>query len=174
MSKDLKQLAINSIAGNKEDLEEFLKKTRDITLSFVKKRLFEKSLAEDATQEIVMAIYNSLKTFDKSEPIEPWLFTIIRRRLIDFTRKHNPKKVKEVFKDETFFSSLESCEELSGFKDFVEILDTLTKRSKDIITGLHLEGKSRSELAIELETSEGNVRVMAHRALKEFYKLFNK
>lgn len=174
MNDKLKSLAIASINGDKEALELFLEEVRLITLKFVKKRLFNQDLIEDSTQEIIIAVYKALKTFDQNQELAPWLFTIIRRRLIDFTRKHNPNKIKEVFQDESFFIDLKASSEMSGFDDFINILDKLPNRSKEVITSLHLEGKSRQETAEELGISEGNVRVIAHRAVKEVYKFFKK
>ena len=175
MSVDKDQLKLSAAKaqqGDKVSLEYFLKTVQEVVRAFVKKRLYLEQLQEDASQEILLAIYKALPTYDAKQEIFPWLFTIMRRRLIDVLRKYSPEKVKEVFPEEGFFSDLHATEEMASFNEFLEFLETLPERSRKAIELVHLQGKTKAEAADELGVSEGNVRVILHRAVKQVKTFF--
>lgn len=103
---------------------------------------------------------------------EGLLFTMARRRIIDYRRKRKRRKTDSV-SDEMFFErpAKERTErEVIGRLDNVarvqKLLGLLTEIQADVMLMRHLHDMSVDEVAERLGHSPGNVRIIHHRAMK--------
>ena len=55
--------------------------------AFVRKKIRDSATVEDIVQETFIGFINSLPNFDESRPIDSFLFTICRYRIIDHFKK---------------------------------------------------------------------------------------
>ena len=79
------------------DLEGWLEQLGDVIdryegrlLSFARRMLAQRSEAEDLVQETFLGLLRSLPNYDKRRSLETYLFAILRHKLSDHFRKHQP------------------------------------------------------------------------------------
>lgn len=126
---------------------------------------YDPGIAEDMTQDVLLAVHQKRHTYDPSQPLLPWLFSITRYKIIDYGRRERRRPT----------SSLEGLEEALAApvlseagteRDLAAILATLPARTREVLEMVKLEGLSVAEAAARTQLSESNVKVLVHRALK--------
>ncbi len=158
---------------NEHDSRYYYKFLKDVDI-YIKKVLFKKisnrELLEDTTQDIMLGIHNSLDTFDMSKKILPWINSIIFHKTIDFYRKQKR------------FSSLEQIEsheiekiEIS-MEDKFALKEILSALSKDIFGAKYVEqklmGETIEKVSEDLGLTKANTKVVFHRLTKKIKKGF--
>ena len=144
---------------------------------FLLKRLPNKELSEDLTSEV---FYTCLKNFSKYDPskaaIATWIYTIAKNKLKNYFRDR-----KEVFsieyKDFSNAFSYEADMDEAIFltqmnTHLIASFETVSERERKIIELRYLSGFTSDEIAKEVGTSAGNVRVILTRTLKKLNKYF--
>ena len=127
--------------------------------------------AEDLTSSIFLKAVRSLRQEVGPEQMSHWLSRVVRTTLIDYWRAHA----------RVTHSSLEALQE-AGWEGPAErdpfgvdgrptervqgLLEALPEREREVLTCRYLLGLSTRETAVRLRLTEGNVRVVQHRALK--------
>ncbi len=143
-------------------------------------RLNDAQDAEDLLGDVFLSTWRSLAEYRpvKEVPFRVFLFRIARNRLVDFYRKQS-HRYNDVIIDEDIH---EISDETTTTEDQekiakVEMQDLMTELREDYRTVIELRfygGLSPSETAQVMGKSEGAIRVLQHRALKAFHKLFVK
>lgn len=121
---------------------------------------------EDVTQEILISVHKSLKSYASDRSFKPWLNAIIQFRMTDFLRTHyRGKKVKEAGMQEvkTFDSDVTFSHNAGELKDMESALNSLPEKQRHIFMLLKVEGYSIKEVAEKLGMSETAVKVSSHR-----------
>jgi len=149
---------------------------------FVYLRTNQREVAEDLASEIFFKFWQHNKN-KKDEYIKSpraFLYKIARNMLIDFYRKSNQEK--RSLSLESFDDSFALPKELvdDGFAQTVELEEKQEKIQKalskinplysDIIIWYYIEGLNSKEIAQIIQKTEGNVRVLIHRALESLKK----
>ena len=133
--------------------------------------------ARDMTQEVFTRAWQVLPKYKKSStPFLGWLFTISHNRVIDYyrTRKDHAYLDFEVSVD-TLESSPERAAEASLDSRMVRrAILQLPEDQQRVILMTFIDGFEYSEVAAALNKSEGNVRVIVHRALKKMREILDK
>jgi RNA polymerase sigma-70 factor (ECF subfamily) len=145
-------------------------------LSTILRRYFAKSVRagdeiEDLVQETLLSLHRGRHTYDPGRPLEPWLFAIARNTKTDFLRRTLARQSWEVMLDEQPLSIAEDEVPTSLLADALESLPESQKRA---FRHLKLEGRSVREAAEIEGTSEGNLRVRAHRAYQSLKAILSK
>lgn len=145
-------------------------------LSTVLRRYFAKHVSandeiEDLVQETLLALHRGRHTYDPSRPLEPWLFAIARNAKTDFLRRALARQSWEVMLDEQPTSVAEDEVPTSLLADALESLPASQRRA---FRHLKLEGRTVREAAEIEGTSEGNLRVRAHRAYQSLKAILSK
>lgn len=170
MAKDEREefrlLALKSQKGDAEAYEELLNHVYDKVQRFLIPRITSEETREDILQDVLLSVHVSLGSYSGKDSFLAWLFTITRRRLIDFLRKKHKRTVEEIT-DGPWFELQPAEEEMASFEHFLTQMNKLPEAKKRAVELVHLEGKSTSEAAELLEISENNLRVTLHRAVKE-------
>lgn len=104
--------------------------------------------ADDLSQETWIKICNNIQYYDKSKPFLAWARTIATRVMIDMQRKNErrPYLCAEIWdrpdpKTKSMYNKME------------DLLASLTKEEKDIISKIYVEGYDMTELADEKKVS---------------------
>lgn len=146
---------------------------------FIYIKTSNKSDAEDLTQQVFLSAWQSIKSFRyEGHPFSSWLYKIARNLVIDYYRKKKPQEIE-------FSELLFELEEVKvNFeKDFdknllIEKVKSVLKRlpveQQDVIILKFIDNLSNKEIAKILNKSEGAIRVLQHRALKQLKNYFNK
>jgi len=155
--------------GDSKAFEELTKKYGNLIWSIARRYLSNQAEAEDAVQEIFLALWQSASRFDANKGSEiTFIATIARRRLIDGLRKNNKHKIlqsiddaisNDVFKQK---SNLETNAELSLA---IGILETLEKKDQELLSLSIYQGYSHVEIAKLLNLPLGTVKTKIRRNL---------
>ena len=156
-------------SGESKAFEELIKKYGNLIWSIARRYLSNQAEAEDAVQEIFLALWKYAGRFDANKGSEiTFIATIARRRLIDGLRKNNKHKIlqsiddsitDDVFKQK---SNLETNAELSLA---IGILESLDKKDQELLSLSIYQGYSHVEIAKLLNLPLGTVKTKIRRNL---------
>jgi RNA polymerase sigma factor (sigma-70 family) len=122
-------------------------------------------ICEDIVQETLLAIHQKRHTWRVDMPVRPWLYAIVRYKVIDAFRARG----RRVHVDIGAFAEIlpaEPAEDPTQRGDIERVIAELDARSARIVRAIGLEGATISEVAREHGMTETAVRVALHRALK--------
>lgn len=170
----LRKLMKDAQDGNSASYQELLQQITIILKKYLATRIISEPDREDIMQDILIAIHNSRHTYLVSKPFYPWMYAIAKNVLVKFYKKFqrvseisidiemeeipNPEKIKI---DEKYSDQV---------KAMLSIIQTLPSRQKQILIMLKFDKISIREIANKLNLSEGNVKVVAHRAYETIRK----
>ena len=138
--------------------------------------------AEDLTSETFLRLVRSIGSFDRRASFRTWLYSIMRNQLRDHWRRdgRRPRQLPLESRDD---AGADSDAMEAGVADAMPgtgepdlgsettqlgraLLEGLSDRDRRVLTLRILDGRSIRDSAAEMGVSEGNVKVMQHRALK--------
>ncbi len=164
-------------SGDPKAFEELTKKYGNLIWSIARRYLSNQAEAEDAVQEIFLALWKSAGRFDANKGSEiTFIATIARRRLIDGLRKNNKHKIlqsiDDAISDDVFKqkSNLENNAELSLA---IGILETLEKKDQELLSLSIYQGYSHVEIAKLLNLPLGTVKTKIRRNLMKIREKIN-
>lgn len=148
----------------KEAFSELVNRYYDPVYGFIFRRLKERNMVEDLTQETFLEAYRSLKTCSSHENFSTWLFAIAKNRIGKWLRKRRPavtdpaeltevvsfEDVQQVFSKETL-SALESA------------LSDVPEESREVLKMKYQQGKSCDEIAKILGRPTGTIKSLLSR-----------
>jgi len=102
-------------AGNEQAFRELVDRYKNGLYAFLRQFLNQHDLVEDVFQETFLQLYSSQKSFDRSRPLRPWLFTIAANKAKDALRKSQRTAAISI-------SAINPSDEMS----FEEMLNVLT------------------------------------------------
>lgn len=121
---------------------------------------------EDIVQETLLAIHQKRHTWREDAPVRPWLYAIVRHKVIDAFRARG-QRVHLAIEDFADALPAEPGPDLTERGDVERVLSRLEPRAARIVRAIGLEGASPKELAGTLGMTETAVRVALHRALRK-------
>ena len=130
--------------------------------------------ADDITQDVLISIHKSLKTYDASQPFLPWLHAVIKFRKIDYLRRHYARQGDKMVTDDVLEFSPEMVtfgDKAGEYKDIEAAMDQLSDQQRRIFEMIKIKGYSAKEVANEMDMNETAVKVAAHRAMKKLQDL---
>jgi RNA polymerase sigma-70 factor (ECF subfamily) len=125
--------------------------------------------AEDLVQEILIGLHGKRHTWDSARPLLPWLHAITRYKLIDFTRhrrRETRRRVDLPLEDWVEIVESPAYEADCSTWEVDRHLAVLPVSQRKIVRAIAVEGASVRNVAGDLATSEGAVRVTLHRAIR--------
>ncbi|MEA1959505.1 MAG: sigma-70 family RNA polymerase sigma factor [Chloroflexota bacterium] len=140
-------------------------------------RVSDVGTAEDLTQEVFLKGWRSLHRFKKTgSPFVAWLMTIAHNLVIDHYRsqKHRPTLLDETTPADPSTSPHQMAESKWNQQKLKEGVGKLKPEQQQVIMMRFIEGFDYVEVAAALGKSEGAIRVIQHRALKELKEILSK
>lgn len=142
---------------------------------FILLRTGRREEAEDLAHQVFLAAFEHLDHYEeKGHPFSSWLFRIARNRVIDYYRV----KRESVSLDDEIAVAVEGPLDLEGDADRAlmmqkveQALRTLVPDHQEVIILRYIEELSLKETAAVMERSEGAVKLLQHRAMKELREL---
>ena len=158
-----KQLMTKSQHGDFGAYSELLQSLHSFLKNYLRNRIFEKNEIDEVVQETLMAIHKSMHTYDTEKSFMSWFLAITEYKIIDYIRglKKHPT-LADLDSVSNFFSQTNSNVELKI--DIEKAINNLSTKEKSVLVLLKIEGQSAKDVARELNLSEANVKVIAHRA----------
>jgi RNA polymerase sigma-70 factor (ECF subfamily) len=145
-------------------------------LAFLRRRMDERAAAEDVLQQTFLKLHGARRSYVEGEDQIPWLYAIARRTCVDELRRRSRACVRVALRDdgeapeaEATFSGASAANDDS--EPYVEAehtaaLEALARLPDDHRTALvltKLQGLSMSAAAAIVGTTEGALKVRAHR-----------
>ncbi len=167
---DLSDSLLEQIArGDQAAVGKVLDQYGDLVWSLARRFLGNSAEAEDAVQEIFIAIWSSADRFKPELASEvTFIATIARRRLIDRLRKHSRTPDSEVY-DEGIASQnpdpVNRITENVEVENVVRVLNEMPAEHREILSLSIYEGYSHSEIADKLNMPLGTVKTRVRRGL---------
>lgn len=130
--------------------------------------------AQDLTQEVFAKAWQVLPKYKKTgTPFLGWLFTISHNRIIDYyrTKKNHDYLDNEIEISAGGISPEEYTESRMSQHEIRRAILQLPEDQQQAIIMTFIEGYGYKETAAALNKSEGNIRVMVHRALKKMHEI---
>lgn len=119
---------------------------------------------EDVVQETLLAIHLKRKTWDEGAAITPWVTAIARHKLIDSLRRRG-RHIEIPIDGLVNVLPAEAATEGLSNRDAERLLSGLSRRQREVVSAISMEGMSTREAAARFRISEGAVRVALHRGL---------
>ncbi len=127
--------------------------------------------AEDITQDVFMAVFNKLSTFDQMRcKFSTWMFTIARNKSINHLRKNRKTLSMDSLE---FVSSSDPSEQICNeefFQQMDRALSKLPKSQKRAFVLAEFENLPYEEIAQIECTGIGTIKSRIHRAKKKLRK----
>ncbi len=121
---------------------------------------------EDIVQETLLAIHQKRHTWREDAPVRPWLYAIVRHKVVDAFRARG-RRVHLAIEDFAEALPAEPEPDLTERSDIERVLSRLEPRAARIVRAIGLEGASPRDLAGTLGMTETAVRVALHRGLRK-------
>lgn len=125
---------------------------------------------EDIVQETLLAIHQKRHTWREDMPVRPWLYAIVRHKVVDAFRRRGTSVQLPI---EDFADVLPAPPDADPTerRDVERLIDRLDPRAAGIVRAISLDGATVAETATRLGMTEVAVRVALHRALKRLARL---
>lgn len=169
----LQELMIKSQQGNRAAYHELLQGISLRTRPYIKSRINDHDAAEDVLQEVLISLHKALHTYNPDRPMMPWVWAIVRYRIIDHLRTLRRLPQGPGSADYSF-ESIESKPALDfdGTDEAIRVsLQRLPEKQRRAFEMTKLRGMSVKETAQTLGMSETAVKVTVHRARRALQKL---
>lgn len=142
---------------------------------FVLIKVGRREEAEDLTHQVFLNAWQKISNYkDLGFPFSSWLYRIARNQVID----HYRTKKQEVGLEEVdveistdFGLNEKSIDDKRQLETVMESLKNLREDYQEVLIMRFIEDLSVKETAAAVEKSEGAVKLMQHRAVKELKKV---
>ena len=168
-------------AGDSNAYHQLLSEISESLRPLLAFKIFAADQRDDVLQEILMALHKKKHTYRSEEEFKPWLYAIVRYKMIDYFRSRGRMAERNIFAgdlkqfDEVVSNSPEEMSKGLGpdLKILAEeVVAQLAPKQRRLIQLLKFEGYSTKESAQLLGMSESNVKVSLHRVIKELRAKF--
>jgi RNA polymerase sigma factor (sigma-70 family) len=125
---------------------------------------------EDIVQDVLLSVHAVRATFDPERPFMPWLFAIVRHRLVDDARRYARQGAHELQADEAnvTFDELAANRPDDAFGDMdalISAVGALPPGQRQAIELLKLQEMSLKEASTATGLSIGALKLATHRAM---------
>lgn len=132
--------------------------------------------AEDLTHEVFLSAWQNIQGYKyQGLPFSSWLYQIARNAVIDFYRTSKKTVQIEMVNEEFIKTYLPTPKLLDIEFEFQKIKKYIAKlkpEHQDVLIMRFIEELPHGEIAVALGKSEGAIRLIQHRALKELKSLY--
>ena len=138
---------------------------------FVFIKVSNRGEAEDLTQEIFLSAWQNIKGFQfQGFSISSWLYRIAYNEVIDFYRTRKQHETIEALPEDILAELPKTDQNLDRALEIKKIKIVIQKLESDqqnVLIMKFVDELSNKEIAQVLDKSEGAIRVIQHRALKQ-------
>ena len=157
--------------GDEETYRVLLNEIGPLLYSYVRRRVFNKSLVDDVYQEVLFTLHRARHSYLPDRPFAPWLFTLAHNAFLDAigrNRKFAEREVPvEILPERA--PSLETDGSLGD--ELHQALAQLPQSLRRPVEMLKIEGLTVEEAAKSLGLSVSALKVRAHRGYARLKKI---
>ncbi|HLS31865.1 MAG TPA: RNA polymerase sigma factor [Flavobacteriaceae bacterium] len=154
---------------NQREFLAFINPLKDRIFRLSLRYLVSKDAAEDATQEVIIKLWNNRKRLKKYDSPEAFAITVTKNHCIDQLKLKGNNNLRIVHSNfEGNESSLQrQIEAKDELKMVSKIISTLTEREQTLIQLRDIEQLEYEEIAEAMDMKETAIRVALSRARKK-------
>jgi RNA polymerase sigma-70 factor (ECF subfamily) len=134
--------------------------------------------AEDITHQVFLSAWQNIEGYThRGHPFSSWLYQIARNQIVDHYRAKRNETSLEKMDPEYFVAPATAHFDLSTKMEIEKVrvaIAELKPDYQDIIILRFVEDLPLKEVADVVEKSEGAVKLMQHRAIKELQRILEK
>jgi RNA polymerase sigma-70 factor (ECF subfamily) len=148
---------------------------RDQVFRVAKRILISKEEAEDATQEVILKLWNMEESKRKSfNNLEAYTITMAKNHCLDRIKSKQAQvlSLNEQFQSQPSPSLQKQIEVSNEMEWVVKLIDQLPERERKILQLREIEQYEFDQIASLMEIPEGTVRVYLSRIRKKIKKQF--
>ncbi|MHB0976107.1 MAG: RNA polymerase sigma factor [Candidatus Aquicultorales bacterium] len=152
--------------GDRPAFEELYDRFLQKVYEFAYRRVGNREDAENITSDVFFKVFKNLSWF-KGPSFRAWLWSIARNQVNDYWRDRykSDALLEQLAAGEEFGVPVEDGTRHTGMVE--RILGGLPENYRGVLELRFLRGMTILETAAELGITEGNVKVLQHRALKK-------
>lgn len=162
------------LSGDDEAFAEVVRRHKRKVFAIVARYARDDGELDDVCQEIFIKMYQNLRKYRGDAPFEHWLSRIAVNACYDMLRRRRRAGEEVAFETVEYSLSGPSGEEMAGNEAWAILKNALAKLCPEdrlVITLLHLEEKSVTEISVLTGWSGAKVKVRAFRARKELKRI---
>jgi len=170
-----KKLIQDAVRGMSSAFGSLYDRYQPMIYRFVFVKVGRREDAEDLTHQVFISAWTNIRSYkDLGHPFSSWLYKIARNQIIDHYRaRRNETSLDEM--DPENFVEAAAAEAGTATKMEVEKVRRAIKALKpdyqDVIIMRFVEDLPLKEVAKAMDRTEGAIKLMQHRAIKELKKL---
>lgn len=154
------------LAGDHDSFEEIVLSYRKDAEAFAYKLLFDRYAAQDVVQDAFVSLYLQRSKYNKKYALKTYLFTIVRRRCIDYIRKQSRVYLTDDFIIETHESPETVLLHKEKKENIIKAFNEIKKPYQMAIYLVDSEALSYKEAARIMDMSLSGFKVTLMRARK--------
>jgi RNA polymerase sigma-70 factor, ECF subfamily len=132
----------------------------------------DKALAEDLTQEVMLAVFRQARNLRNAERFRPWLYRIVKNALLQHVRRNGRRiETVELNAAETGAAGKEADPLLPA--QFAEWMAFLEEEEREIMMLRYIDEMEYHEIARMLNMPQGTVQWKIFNAKKKLAARFN-
>lgn len=133
--------------------------------------------AEDLTHQVFMSAWQNVESYkDLGHPFSSWLYKIAKNQVIDFYRTRKQEASLEKIDPDYFVAPAVAhfgMEEKMSVEKVRSAIETLKPDYQDVLVMRFIEDLPIKEVAATMDKTEGAIKVLQHRAMKELKKILS-
>lgn len=149
-------------AGDREAYRSLLTELAVAIEGFVRLRLGAALFVEDCVQESLLSIHRAYASYDPRRPFRPWLFAIVRRRIVDCLRRESRGEDPERRPPVPAAGGGDPTRRIDGLR----LLDRLPDDHREALLMTKFWGHSIQEAAERAGVSRSAMKTRVHRAIR--------
>lgn len=162
---DEEQVVALVLAGKTSEFRQLVEQYHQPVFRFARNLIGDEHDAEDITQEVFLAAFDHLTSYNaRRASMLTWLFTIARNRCVNYLKRRRPVIDGRAIADIPSAAGNDDSARHEFWSRLDEALDALPLEQKTAFVLAELEGLPYADIAHIEQTTLGTVKSRIHRA----------
>lgn len=177
MNKEERDLVLKAKKGENEAFGLLYDKHFDSIYRFILLKTGSKSDAEDLSHQVFLSAWQNIEDYEfRGFPFSSWLYKIASNAVIDHWRTKKPNVSIDLVREDYLSELPELQDEVDQKFELRLVKNAIAKLEPDqqnVLIMKFVDELSNKEIAHVLDKSEGAIRVIQHRALRQLRKILS-
>lgn len=166
MSADDATLVKRCLRGDAEAIRALVERYQTEVFGLCVRMLCHRHDAEDVTQEVFLRVFRSLRRWDASRPLKPWIMGIaVNRCRTWMAQRARRPELADYLQDTAATPAADDSAEL--IREIESAVQGLRPEYRSVFVLFHEQGQPYEEIAIALQRPVGTIKTWLHRARLE-------
>jgi RNA polymerase sigma factor (sigma-70 family) len=165
-------------SGDLDKLGPLFERYKRPLFGFFYRMTSDRAISEDLVQNLFLRILKYRHTYTGKGEFRTWAYHLARNILTDYWKKQQKQGFQsDVSQWQDELADTQTAETWQQEEDIRLLnlaLNQLSFEKREVLILSRYQGLKYQEIAEIMQTTEGNIKVMAHRALNELKKIYEK